>query len=73
MLPHHLIEHKLIALIEYTFTRENTLYLACNEERAFFASDVFKNYGPVKTFVKPLFIFWIIFSLYLELKFIDKL
>ena len=31
------------------------------------------NYGPVKTFVKPLFIFWIIFSLDLELKFIDKL
>ena len=27
------------------------------------------NYGPVKTFVKPLFIFWIIFSLDLELKF----
>ena len=31
------------------------------------------NYGPVKTFVEPLFIFWIIFSLDLELKFIDKL
>ena len=25
------------------------------------------KYGPVKTFVKPLFIFWIIFSLDLEL------
>ena len=74
-LPHHLIKDKLIALIDHTFTREKTLYLACNEERAFFTSDVYKNinYGPVKTFVKPLFIFWIIFSLDLELKFIDKL
>ena len=34
-LPHHLIKDKLIALIEHTFTREKTLYLACNEERAF--------------------------------------
>ena len=31
------------------------------------------TYGLVKTFVKPLFIFWIIFLLALELKFIDKL
>ena len=31
------------------------------------------NYGPDKKFVKPLFIFWIIFLLDLELKFIDKL
>ena len=39
-----LIKDKLIALIEHTFTREKTLYLACNEERAFFTSDVYKNY-----------------------------
>ena len=31
------------------------------------------NYGLVKKFVIPLFIFWIIFLLELELKFIDKL
>ena len=62
-LPHHLIKDKLIALIEHTFTREKTLYLACNEERAFFTSDVYNNYKlrPVKTFVKPLFIYRICF------------
>ena len=43
-LPHHLIKDKLIALIGHTFTREKTLYLACNEERAFSPSDVYKNY-----------------------------
>ena len=43
-LPHHLIKDKLIALIEHTFTREKIFYLACNEERAFFISDVYKNY-----------------------------
>ena len=76
-LPHHLIKDKLIALIEHMFTREKTLYLACNEERAFsllmYMYIKIINYGPVKTFVKPLFIFWIIFLLDLELKFIDKL
>ena len=39
-LPHHLIKDKLIALINRTFIRENTQYLACNEECAFFTSDV---------------------------------
>ena len=44
-LPHHLIKDKIIALTEHTFTREKTLYFACNEERAFFASDLYKNYA----------------------------
>ena len=35
-LPHHLIKDKLIDLINRTFIRENTKYLACNEECAFF-------------------------------------
>ena len=35
-LPHHLIKDKLIDLINRTFIRENTQYLACNEECAFF-------------------------------------
>ena len=35
-LPHHLIKDKLIDLINRTFVRENTQYLACNEECAFF-------------------------------------
>ena len=59
-LPHHLIKDKLIALTEFTFTREKTFYLACNEERALSLLMYIKkniNYGPVKTFVKPLFIF----------------
>ena len=45
-LPHHLIYDKLIDLIERTFSREKkkTLCLGCNEERAFFTSDVYKNY-----------------------------
>ena len=58
-LQHHLIKDKLIDLIERTFSRKNALYLACNEERAFFTSDVYNNinYGLVKKFVKALFIF----------------
>ena len=39
-LPHHLIKDKLIDLINRTFIRENTQYLACNEECAFLTSDV---------------------------------
>ena len=35
-LPHHLIKDKLFDLINRTFIRENTQYLACNEECAFF-------------------------------------
>ena len=35
-LPHHLIKDILIDLINRTFIRENTQYLACNEECAFF-------------------------------------
>ena len=42
-LPHHLIKDKLIDLINRTFIRENTQYLACNEECAFFTSDVYIN------------------------------
>ena len=44
-LPHHLIKYKLIDLINRTFVRENTRYLACNEECAFFTSDVYNNYN----------------------------
>ena len=74
-LPHHLIKDKLIDLINRTFIRENTQYLACNEECAFFTSDVYiiTIYVRFKKSVMPLFIFWIIFLLDLELNFIDKL
>ena len=36
MLSHNVIRIQLVDLIEYTFRREEVLYLACNEERAFF-------------------------------------
>ena len=45
-LPHHLIKDKLIHLINQTFFfRVNTQCLACNEEFAFFTSDVYKYYN----------------------------
>ena len=44
-LPHHLIKDKLIDLINRTFIRENTQYLACNEQCAFFTSDVYNNHN----------------------------
>ena len=49
-LPHNLIRNQLVDLIENTFRREEVLYLTCNEERAFFASEEHKNmiYGLVK-------------------------
>ena len=49
-LPHNLIRNQLVDLIENTFRHEEVLYLACNEEHAFFASEEHKNmiYGFVK-------------------------
>ena len=44
-LPHHLIQDKLIDLINQTFIREKTQYLVCNEECAFFTSDVYNSYN----------------------------
>ena len=44
-LPHHLIKDKLIDLINRMFIRVNTQYLTCNEECAFFTSDVYNNYN----------------------------
>ena len=43
----YLIKDKVIDLNERKFSREkkNTFYLACNEERAFFSSDLYKNYN----------------------------
>ena len=42
-LPHNLIRNQLVDLIENTFRREEALYLACNEEHAFFASEEHKK------------------------------
>ena len=36
ILPHSLIKDKLIDLIEITFKREGSPYLACNDRNAFF-------------------------------------
>ena len=38
-LPHNLIKEKLTELIEQTFNRETSLYLACSDKNAFFTSE----------------------------------
>jgi hypothetical protein len=43
-LPHHLIKDRLIPLIQKTFARENTTFLACNNEKAFFTNEKFDHY-----------------------------
>ena len=42
-LPHNLIKDKLVDLIERTFQREGSLYIACNDRNAFFTSDAVRN------------------------------
>ena len=44
-LPHNLIKDKLVDLIERTFQREGSLYIACNDKNAFFTSDTVRNYN----------------------------
>ena len=36
ILPHNLIKEKITELLEQTFNREGSLYLACNDKNAFF-------------------------------------
>ena len=43
-LPHNLIQDKLIDLIERTFQREGSPYLACNDRDVFFTSEKPKKY-----------------------------
>ena len=43
-LPHNLIKDKLIDLIERTFQRDGSPYLACNDRNAFFTSEKPKKY-----------------------------
>ena len=43
-LPHKLIKEKLTELIEQTFNREGSLYLACDDKNAFFTSEQPKRY-----------------------------
>ena len=42
--PHNLIKEKLINLTEWTFKRECSPYIACNERQAFFTSEDTKRY-----------------------------
>ena len=44
-LPYNLIKDKLVDLIERTFQREGSLYIACNDKNAFFTSDAVRNYN----------------------------
>ena len=52
-LPHNLIKDKLIDLIERTFQREGSPYLACNDRNAFLLKKNLKNimHGRVKMYV----------------------
>ena len=43
-LPNNVIKEKLINLIEWTFKREGSPYIACNERQAFFTSEDTKRY-----------------------------
>ena len=43
-LPHNLIKHKLIDLIERTSQREGSPYLECNDRNTFFTSEKPKKY-----------------------------
>ena len=43
-LHHNLIKEKLTQLIEQTFNREGSFYLACNDKNAFLTSDQPKRY-----------------------------
>ena len=43
-LPHKLIKEKLLKLVRDTFKRENQLFIACNNSRAFFTSIKYNKY-----------------------------
>ena len=75
-LPHNLIKEKLINLIEWTFKREGSPYIACNERQAFFTSGDTKRYkfwSCQNVCEALIYICWIIFILDLALSYTDKL
>ena len=63
-LPHNLIKEKLTELIEQTFNREGSLYLACNDKNAFLLlnnlNDI--NCDHVRKCVVRSIIFWTIYT-----------
>ena len=42
-LPHNLIKNKLVDLIEITFLREDSLYIACNDKNVSSTPDAVRN------------------------------
>ena len=73
-LPHNLIKDKLIDLIERTFQREGSPYLACNDRNAFFTSEKPKKYHAwsCQNVCDALTFFWTTFLFDLAPSSIDK-
>ena len=44
-MSHNLIKDKLVDVIERTFKRESSFYIACNDRNAFFTADAVRNYN----------------------------
>ena len=62
-LPHNLIIEKITELIEQTFNREGSLYLACDDKNAFLLLNnlIDINCGLIRKCVMPSIIFWTIY------------
>ena len=73
-LPYNLIKDKLIDLIERTFQREVSPYLACNDRNAFLLQRSLKNimHGHVKMYVMRRPFCWATFLFDLAPSCIDK-
>ena len=58
-----LVKEKLTVLIEQTFNREGSLYLACNDKNAFLLLNIINdiNCGHVRKCVMRSIIFWTIY------------
>ena len=69
-LPHNLIKEQLTEIIEQTFNREDSLYLACNDKNAFLPlnnlNDI--NYGHVRKCVMlSIILLQYIYKIWLEI------
>ena len=74
-LPYNLIKEKLTELIEQSFNREGSLYLACNDKMPFLLQNNLNdiNCCHVRKCVMRSIIFWTINLLDLARNYIDKL
>ena len=74
-LPHNLIKGKLTELIEQTFNREDSLYLACNYNNVFLLLNNLNdmNCGHTRNLVILSIIFWTIYLKDLARNYIGKL